>query len=106
MKNEIGEDILRSTQLVLKTYAPKLQSHIDGVLSNPPSSNTNPTIGQSAFPKYSVLLSRDVVSQIVDCLRTVERDQGFNAVFRERQINFLVLVWNRLLESLDANEPV
>ncbi len=49
------------------------------------------------------LLSNDV-SKIISILTQIQSEQGYNATFHKRQVNFLILVWQEHLKHLELKQ--
>ncbi len=95
----LDEVVLLATREALEVHDPHLSSHVDTILSQTPSPPSFRP-GTPAHPKYLMTLSKEPVDLIVAALKRIEDQQGFDAVYGDRQINFLVSQWSRLAQSV------
>jgi hypothetical protein len=98
VSRQITEDTLEGIALALRVYAPHLLPTIHKLLKtglvNAPSGRSG-----AIFPAtLTNTLPWDEGEAILLALQAIEREQGYNAKFAGRQINWLVLRWQEFAE--------
>lgn len=98
----IGQDLLKSTVAALLPIDNQLTVKVAKIAEQRPlqTALTAP-VGSSAHSQYTMPLLHDEVSQIISILKKIQSEQGYNATFFNRQVNFLILVWQEHLKHLE-----
>jgi hypothetical protein len=95
MNNQISEDIVRSITEALSLHAPDLLPTITKLVSSAVYQKPALIPGSSIHGTYSASISKDESEPILRLLEVLEHDLGYQTVFANRQINYLVAEWRR-----------
>ena len=105
MSREISEDVLRGIAKALAIHAPhllpKIAHLIRGGLVDGPAS----TLGSSIHGKLTATIPWEDGEPILRALESIEKSHGYNAVFCDRQINWLVQCWRQFSEPKQCSPP-
>ena len=99
----LREDLLTGVKDALNEDAPDLARKVSELLKRPPAAKSTGVRGQTIFDTYTVEMSPFEAQMVMDVLAVVEAEQGATKTFNDRQINFLVESWRKVMA--DLNRP-
>jgi hypothetical protein len=105
MSRVITEDVLRGIASALEIHAPHLLPTLHKLLRGGLVDLREGTIGSSIHGKLTASISWEDGEPILRALEAIERTQGYNAVFANRQINWLVIRWKKFAEPIQLKIP-
>jgi hypothetical protein len=98
MSRVITEDVLRGIATALGIHAPHLLPTIHNLIRSGLVDGSEGTLGSSIHGKLTASVSWEEGEPILRALESIERTHGYNAVFADRQINWLVICWKQFAE--------
>ena len=94
----IKEDVLRGIAAALATHAPHLVPTLHEIMRRGLVEGRTGQIGSSIYGKLTTTVAWGDGEPILRALESIERIHGYNALFADRQINWLVICWRQFVE--------
>jgi hypothetical protein len=90
----MAEDHLLATHAALMEFAPHLKHHVEEILRQRSSVSETDSAEKSAHAKFPVTLKASDAQDIVEALKIIEDNEGYDKTFNNRSINLLVAAWS------------